>query len=216
MKKILISILLFTAMFTAVQSFAQLSFGVKGSFNMYNLSSKDNDGKKIESSMIPAFDAGAFVEIPIAPEFYFRPELYFATKGAKSKNQTPESKINLSYIVLPLNFLYKSDLSGGKVFIGIGPYLALGVGGKISSGSNDYKIKFKNDVTMNDLETSLYYKPIDFGANLIAGYEFKNKISLAINTSLGLTNIESKVDGKQADSSTKNNGFGLTIGYQFN
>lgn len=216
MKKILISILLFTAMFTAVQAFAQLSFGVKGSFNMYNLSSKDNDGKKIESSMIPAFDAGAFVEIPIVPEFYFRPELYFATKGAKSKNETPESKINLSYIVLPLNFLYKSDLSGGKVFIGIGPYLALGVGGKISSGSNDYKIKFKNDVTMNDLETTLYYKPIDFGANLIAGYEFKNKISLAINTSLGLTNIESKVDGKQTDSSTKNNGFGLTIGYRFN
>ncbi len=216
MKKILISILLFTAMFTAVQAFAQLSFGVKGAFNMYNLSSKDNDGKKIESSMIPAFDAGAFVEIPIVPEFYFRPELYFATKGAKSKNQTPESKINLSYIVLPLNFLYKSDLSGGKVFIGIGPYLALGVGGKISSGSNDYKIKFKNDVTMNDLETTLYYKPLDFGANLIAGYEFKNNISLAINTSLGLTNIESKVDGKQADSSTKNNGFGLTIGYRLN
>jgi hypothetical protein len=216
MKKILISILLFTAMFTAVQAFAQLSFGVKGAFNMYNLSSKDNDGKKIESSMIPAFDAGAFVEIPIVPEFYFRPELYFATKGAKSKNETPESKINLSYIVLPLNFLYKSDLSGGKVIIGIGPYLAFGVGGKISSGSNDDKIKFKNDVTMNDLETTLYYKPIDFGANLIAGYEFKNKISLAINTSLGLTNIESKVDGKQADSSTKNNGFGLTIGYRFN
>lgn len=214
MKKILISILLFMAILTAMQSFAQTSFGVKGSFNMYNLSVKDADGKKIESSMIPAFDAGVFAEVPISPEFYFRPELYFATKGAKSKNETPESKIHLSYIVLPLEFLYKGDLSGGKVFIGIGPYIALGVGGKFSSGSSDFDIKFKNDIKLNDAENALYYKPIDFGGNLMAGYEFKNKLSFAINTSLGLTNIESKIEGKQPDSSTKNVGFGLTLAYR--
>lgn len=215
MKKILISIILFTAIFTAVQSFAQASFGVKGSFNMYNLSAKDTDGKKIETSMIPAFDLGVFAEIPIVPEFYFRPELYFATKGAKSKNESPESKVHLSYIVLPLDFMYKGDLSGGKVFIGIGPYIAIGVGGKGTIGSSDYDIKFKNDITMNDAENAVYYKPLDFGGNLMAGYEFSNKFSFAINTSLGFANINSKIDGKKPESSTKNIGFGLTLGYRF-
>ncbi|MFN8134841.1 MAG: porin family protein [Bacteroidales bacterium] len=215
MKKILISILLFTAMITAVQTFAQISFGVKGSFNMYNLSAKDADDKKIETSMIPAFDAGVFAEIPIVPEFYFRPELYFATKGGKSKNETPESQVHLSYLVLPLDFLYKGDLSGGKVFIGIGPYIALGVGGKVTIGSSSYDIKFKNDVKLNDAENAMYYKPMDFGGNLMAGYEFKNKFSFAINTSLGLTNIDSKIEGEKPESSTKNVGFGLTLGYRF-
>lgn len=215
MKKILILTLLITAILTAVQSFAQTSFGIKGSFNMYNVSAKDVEGDKIESSMIPAFDAGVYAEIPIVPEFYFRPELLFATKGAKSKDEDPEVTQHLSYIVLPLDFLYKGDLSGGKVFIGIGPYIALGVGGKITSGSLSYDIKFKNDVALNDMEDAVYYKPLDFGGNLMAGYEFKNKFSFAINTSLGITNIESKVEGKQPESSTKNIGFGLTLGYRF-
>lgn len=215
MKRILISILLVTAVFAALQSFAQTSFGVKGSFNMYNLSVKDTDGEKIELKMIPAFDAGVFAEIPIVPEFYFRPELYFATKGAKSKNESSGIKVNLSYVVLPLDFLYKGDLSGGKVFIGIGPYIALGVGGKLSSGSESIDIKFKNDLSAEDMGNAMYYKPLDFGGNLMAGYEFKNKFSFAINTTLGFTNIEPKIEGNAPESSTKNIGFGLTLGYRF-
>jgi hypothetical protein len=216
MKKIFVTTILFTTLFASVHSFAQVTFGVKGSFNMYNMTVKDIDNKKVETKMIPAFDGGVFAELPIVDEFYFRPELLYAAKGAKSKDASPEVTSHLSYLVLPLEFLYKGDLSGGKIFLGIGPYLAMGIGGKVSYGSTDYDIKFKNDVSITDADsTVVHYKPIDFGGIIIAGYEFGNGFSFAINASLGLSNIESKFDGKQLDSSTKNNGFGLTLGYRF-
>jgi len=115
-----------------------------------------------------------------------------------------------------LDFLYKGSLSGGKILLGIGPYVGFGIGGKIKSSSSSIDIKFKNDVSTSDIENAVYYKPIDFGGNMMAGYEFANKLSFALNVFLGLSNIEPKIDGKQYDSSTKNNGFGLTFGYRFN
>ena len=189
MKKIVSLSWLLAAMLIAGSAFAQASFGVKGSFNMFNLAQKDADGDKIENKMIPAFDAGVFAEIPLADEFALRPELLFATKGAKTKST--DVKIPLSYVELPILFLYKGGLSNGKVLLGFGPYVGFGVAGD----------KFKDDI----------FKPFDFGGKIMAGYEFGSGISMAINASNGLVDIE-KAD---LDSSTKNVGFGLTLGYRF-
>ncbi|HPT32110.1 MAG TPA: outer membrane beta-barrel protein, partial [Prolixibacteraceae bacterium] len=95
------------------------------------MAQKNASGTKVENTMIPKFDAGLFYEASIAPEFYLRPELNFAAKGAKMKG-TSESKIQVNYLEVPVMFLYKGALSGGNVMLGFGPYLGLGVGGKTS------------------------------------------------------------------------------------
>jgi hypothetical protein len=214
MKKLIFITMLLAAMLATSFSFAQVSFGVKGSLNMFNLAMKDSDGKKVESKMIPAFDLGAYAEIPLVDEFYIRPELIYAAKGAKSKDLQPEYTVHTSWIELPVLFLYKGAFASDKVLLGFGPYLAMGVGGKVKSDIEDIDVKFKNDVSESD-SVALYYKPIDFGAKIMAGYELSNGLSFAINASLGLSNIEPKYSGKTTDAITKNVGFGLTLAYRF-
>lgn len=207
-------IALAVALFAGVTGTFAQGFGVKGSFNFFNLTQENTSGSKIENKMIPTFDAGLFFEIPVAPEFYLRPELLFAQKGAKNDNKLLDFTAKLSYVELPVLFLYKGGLGNNHILLGFGPYVAMGVGGNVESKLIDMKVKFKNDISdAGDL--AFYYKPIDFGGKVMAGYEFGNGLSVALNASLGLIDIEPKVSGKDLDSFTKNNGFGLTLGYRF-
>lgn len=207
-------IALAVALFAGVTGTFAQGFGVKGSFNFFNLTQENSSGSKIENKMIPTFDAGIFYEISVAPEFYLRPELLFAQKGAKNDNKLLDFTAKLSYVELPVLFLYKGGLGNNHILLGFGPYVAKGVGGSVESKLIDGDVKFKNDITDAE-DLALYCKPIDFGGKVMAGYEFGNGLSFALNASLGLIDIEPKVSGKDLESFTKNNGFGLTVGYRF-
>lgn len=213
MKKLIIIPVMAALLFVAADSFAQ-GFGVKGSFNMFNLSEKDAQGDKVENKMLPVFDAGVFYEFGIAPEFYIRPELLFAQKGGQYEGVN-ETKARISYLEVPVLFLYKGGLGDSHVLLGFGPYLSYGLMGKVKSDAAEVDVKFKSDVSATDALSALYVKPFDFGAKLMAGYEFNGGLSLALNASYGMSNIEPKVAGNTLDSSTKNVGFGLTLGYRF-
>ena len=78
----------------------------------------------------------------------------------------------------------------------------------------DVDVKFKNEIT-DASDLAIHYKPIDFGGKVMAGYEFGSGLSVALNASLGLIDIEPKVAVQDLDSFTKNNGFGLSLGYRF-
>ena len=187
--------------------FAQenISFGIRAGVNFQNLTGKYYTGNKYSDKLIAGINAGANVEIPVATDFYLQPGLLFSTKGAKAKGT--DSKINISYIELPVNFLYKSALGDGKLIIGFGPYAALAVAGKYKVGSTKTNIQFGND--LGDI------KRFDAGANFLAGYEFSSKLSFQLNTGLGLLNLANREEG-DSKSSLKNVGFGISAGYRFN
>mgnify|MGYP001596195738 CR=1 FL=1 len=122
MKKKLI--VLSAAFFLAAAALqAQVVFGLLGGVNFQNLNGKDNNGDKLENDMIIGFHAGANVQIPIAPEFYFQPGLLFTTKGAKNSYGSLTGTFKLSYIELPLNMVYKALLGKGNIMLGFGPYI---------------------------------------------------------------------------------------------
>jgi hypothetical protein len=141
----------------------------------------------------------------------------FSTKGAKMKiTGFDDAKINLSYVEIPINLLYKPTLGDGKLLLGFGPYIGIAVAGKVKQGSNDMDLKFKNDLsTAEAASTTGYLKRMDFGGNLLAGYELSSKISFQLNAQLGMSNLEPKVNGKKSDAKTKNTGFGISVGYRF-
>ncbi len=218
MKKITFVTVLLIALMAANNTFAQ-GFGVKGSFNMFNMTITDDEDDKTDTGMIPTFDAGVFAEFEVAPEFFLRPELLYAGKGTKltDSEADPKPKMKLSYVELPILFLYKGGLGNSKVLLGFGPYLAYGIGGKYTWGENhSYDVKFKGDVKSTDnAEETLYMAPLDFGAKIMAGFELAAGLQVALDASLGLANITPKYDGEKSDSSIKNVGFGLTLGYRF-
>ena len=200
------------------------SFGVRAGVNFQNINGKDASGDKLENDLVARFHGGVQADIPIAPEFYFQPGLLFSTKGAKSEmvvlEQTVTSNLNIYYLELPLNFLYKPVLGNGHLLLGLGPYVAYGVGGKIKFESGDITdtedVKFKNEVSLPEAAEDFYLKPFDAGANLFFGYQFANGLFFQLNTQLGLVNINPEFeDVPDDDTAFKNTGFGLSAGYSF-
>jgi hypothetical protein len=208
---------------------AQIGFGILGGVNFQNINGKDNNGNKLQNGLLTGFHAGVNVNIPVAPDFYFQPGLLFSVKGAKNDFFSPPTKASgdlvtttkLSYIEMPLNLLYRPQLGEGYIFLGFGPYIAFGIGGKENSefGSISYKrdVKFKNTVTnLADLLGNAYYRPLDAGANIFFGYELSMGVFLQLNAQLGLLKINPEYSwAADSKASYKNTGYGLSIGYRF-
>ncbi len=200
---------------------SKTSIAILGGVNFQNLNGNDASGDKRDNELLTGFHAGINAQIPVAPEFYFQPGLMFSTKGAKMTEGDLSGTFKLSYIELPLNFVYKAALGSGYFFLGFGPYVAYGVGGKATyeggSVSVDTDIEFKNEVESGDPLTTTYVKPFDAGANLFFGYELPTGLFLQLNTQLGLLDIEpedNRITGND-ESTLKNTGFGLSLGYRF-
>jgi hypothetical protein len=196
------------------------TFGIRAGINFQNINGKDDDGDKLENKLALKWHAGVNAEIPIATDFYVQPGLMYITKGAKSEENAlgESSKLNLGYLELPVNLLYKPTLGTGKLLLGFGPYLAYGIGGKLHLDDSDEEIdvKFKSKVESGDPVDKYYVKPFDAGANFLVGYEFAQKFSAQLNAQLGLVNINSKRDGlPDDDSRSANTGFGISVGYRF-
>ena len=201
------------------------TFGIRGGVNFQNINGKDQDGNKLSNDLVTRFNFGVNAEIPVGPDFYFQPGLLFTTKGAKNEQvilgENVISTVRLSYLELPLNLIYKPALGTGHLLLGFGPYIGLGVGGEVKYEegglSEQQDVKFKNKVMATDADDVAYFKPLDAGANLLAGYEFNNKLSFQLNAQLGLTKINPEYEGSVDDkSSFKNTGFGVSLGYRFN
>lgn len=214
MKKKILTAFVFMAMVT-VAAFGQ-GFGVRAGFNMQNI--KMELGEEFDSKLKPSFNAGLFYEIGVAPDFYFQPNLLFSLKGANDVEE--EVEVSVSYVELPLHFLYKPQLGTGRIIVGFGPYFAYGISGKIKGDGDDLDIKFKGDLDEEDaeefLEETFFMKGLDAGADIFFGYEFPFQVSVQLNAQLGLINLFPKVDGEEVDDTNlKHVGFGLSLGYRF-
>jgi hypothetical protein len=111
----------------------------------------------------------------------------------------------------------------GKLLLGIGPYIAFGIGGKVSNADGkEMDIEFTKEVSAANYSAATsqglfpYFKRFDAGGNLLVGYEFSNNFSFQLNAQLGMININSEIkDVSSDDTKFKNTGFGLSVGYRF-
>ena len=210
---------------------AQIGFGLLGGVNFQNINGKESNGDKLENGLLAGFHAGVNANIPVAPDFYFQPGLLFSVKGAKNNflnisvkasDDDYNTTTKISYIEIPLSFLYRPQVGNGHILLGFGPYVAFGVGGsqKFESGTRAYeqKIAFSNEITESeffDLENA-YFRRFDAGANIFFGYEIPMGVFLQLNAQLGMLKINPAHTWDTGDeTSYKNTGFGLSIGYRF-
>ena len=214
---------------SSVVSAQGISFGIRAGVNMQNINGKDMGGDKLTNKLIPGFNAGINVEIPVAPEFYVQPGLLFSTKGAQTSEVNGSliegtSKLHLSYVELPINFLFKPALGSGHMVLGFGPYVAYGVGGKFNidgklgpiSYNEDLDVVYQNKVVVGDAVDKVYVRPFDEGANFIIGYETGMGLSAQLNAQLGLLEMIPDYEGLDMKKATqKNTGFGISLGYRF-
>jgi hypothetical protein len=208
---------------------AQTAIGVKAGVNFSNVMVKDENGNKETTQSTPGLLLGATVDILISGNFYIQPALLYTDRGFKQKTggyygMANNFSVDVSYFQLPVNFLYKPKLGGGKLILGAGPYIGYGTGGTWKSDNpiiigdivtdNRGKVIFKNDFKDGEFGNYLYGKPIDYGANFLAGYEFFHKLSIQLDTQTGLANLQSEFSGVKRNGSIRNIGFGFSVGYK--
>jgi hypothetical protein len=216
MKKQLLSVLIFFSVISFVNG-QGIRPGILGGINIQNLNGQNPSGNKLKNDMIIGYHAGVNVLIPIAPEIYFEPGLMFAMKGADVNDILVNVKYHINYLELPLNIVYRGQLGNDFVLLGLGPYVGYAVGGNLLLGNDvKRKLEFRNVIQPGDPLLVPYLKRFDAGANIYAGYEMDTGIFFRLDAQLGLVNInpdDRRTSG--AESTFKNTGFGLSVGYRF-
>ncbi len=180
---------------------------------------------------------GAIAEIGLGNGLSLRPELNFIQKGGKiSKYETINvfgatlstnytESIALGYLELAPNLVYNLKAGSGKFFVGVGPDLAFGLGGKYkfnslitstaagSSSISDYenkKIKFdgKKATDLAEADDDYHLKALDFGINVLAGYKMRDGAFISAGYTTGLSNFD-----PNDQQTAKNSGFNIKIGF---
>ena len=188
------------------------TIGLTGGINWNNINGKTASGSNLDNQLKTGFNGGLNLEIPIGTNFYLQPGVEYRQKGTELNNG---DKITIGYVDVPVNLVYKSVLGTGSVLLGFGPYIGMGIHGKKNyTDKTEKEIIFTN--TYSATEAFDYqFKKIDAGANFMAGYEFRNKLSASVKAQLGLIDInpESNIEGDLTR--YRNTGFGLSMGYRF-
>lgn len=175
-------------LFFSAYGFSQgTTFGLKGGFNLSNLSLEGND----DSNLKPGFHAGGFAEIPLSGSFAIMPEVQFSTKGTKWERDLLTQKVklqaNLNYIEMPVSFVY---YLARDFDFQLGPYVGflMDANYKVVSGADSRTtvIDYKMDKDV--------YNSTDFGIQ--GGMRFHlNPIFLGFGYKYGLSQVAKEGTG---------------------
>jgi len=226
MKKVLlISIALFAFIIT---SNAQVSFGPKVGLNLSNIST--NDKTIDDKEMKIGAQVGVAADFAFGDAISLQTGLLFSQKGLKipsGDSDVDETTVfNVNYLDIPIHAVYGLDLGGNKLQFFAGPYVGVGLSGKIKfkgddvpDEMDDWTIGFTNDVT-EDFEDDYPMKRLDYGLDFGAGFMISN-IQIQAQYSLGLANLvptwdgETLVNADDEDLKNKNGVISFSVAYFF-
>jgi len=227
MKRVL---LLFIVMIFVFHSKAQVSMGLRSGYTAANLDVTSETGSDEQHTTFHGWHLDLVINVPVYEGLYFQPIVRYITKGTGYGGERPVkpelsgayiptgSKLQLNYLEVPLNFVYKFPLAKGKITAGLGPYIAAGLKGRyhyniVQNGRNvtsdSKQVQFSRRANDNLAVVRMY--PWDAGANFALGYEFNNGIMLGANYSLGMTDTD-----RSNLTSSKNRYLAFSVGFLFN
>ncbi len=210
MKKILFSALLALGLMSAVSTASAQSdlldalppykIGVVAGLNVSHFAeSPYNDGKLgFHIGVNALFDASELLN-----NTYFRTQLLLNRKGAKVNDDV---KFRTVYLELPVRYGYAYAINGDwTVMAETGPYLALGLGGRVrwEEGSNDVSCKFFTNEYLGDDDPNNF----DFGWGLHFGALFQQHHELSAGWDWGFVKLN--------DVYGSNRNFMISYGYYF-
>ena len=128
----------------------------------------------IFTTVKPGANAGVTVNLALGKDFFVRPGVMFSMKGAHYANSRYD---NLNYLEFPILMAYKERVGHNMaVDFQTGPYLSVGLGGKINKKAENFDWP-----SFADGE----YRRFDFGWNFGMGLDI-NKFTIGIAYDCGL------------------------------
>ena len=200
MKKFLLTAVL--GMF-ALAGFSQVKWDAKVGMSMTNQTG-DMDG-----DMKIGYNVGVGMDYAFSEDWSLQSGLNFTGKGAKDEGV----KVKMNYVELPILAAYKFALGENMKFVvNAGPYLAVGLGGKMTVDGEDggsVKLFSKEDGAEEAL-----MKRFDLGIQYGIGLEVGEHYLVNLTGQNGFINpLNDKVWGEEL--STKNMAFSISVGYRF-
>jgi len=199
-----------------------VTFGVKAGLNASTLSKADqyDNDQKIK----PGFNAGVFVNIPVAEKFSIQPEILFNQVGSKTEERDEfyinsdryrrevNYKKTLNYITVPVMLQYNIL---PQLYVEAGPEFGFLLGGKDKGDITMTRNSGNTTVT----ETSNFsgkivkdlYSTFNFGIGIGAGYYFTQNFGVTARFTAGVTDIYKHNSGD----AIRNNVFQVGVAYKF-
>jgi len=204
MKRTFITSTLILILFVASAQKPQI--GILAGATLSNFKDKP-ESEELTADSKMGYTAGLIANFGVAEKFTLQSGLHFVQKGSKAKGSiggsTVSGKLISNWLEVPLNFMYNT----ANFFVGAGPSLSFGVGGKweveFEGEKESGKVRFGNTEDDN-------MKGFDFGLNIVAGYQFNNGLFVAANFNQGFSNL---VPSDIGEGSMKSHYVGLRLGY---
>ena len=213
MNKIFTLIILSCLLISLNASAQKARLGIKSGVNVA-WQSRSLEG--FEASPVVAMHVTAFTEAQLSKHLFVQPGISLQGKGVSTEAADPNgsnSRVNMMYLEIPINLLYKWTLPNlHKLMIGGGPYAALGLNGKERDGSAN---------VFRGVAGTDGYGNTDFGLNLIAGTELSSRVSLSLQQSIGLDNVSpaghmfSGPADQPSKADIRNRVSSVSVGYRF-
>ncbi|MGZ3754604.1 MAG: outer membrane beta-barrel protein [Mucilaginibacter sp.] len=232
-KTLFLSILTSLTSYTFAQS---VKFGVSVGLNestfheSNNTVTTGNSSSKEFTTNLTGFHIGAFLEFAMK-QFAIQPGLMYTTKGSNVQDSNYQSgvagysnslsnqKETLNYLEVPVNVLYYIPVKKmGRLFIGAGPYYALGIAGNINGStvsSNTISGTTTNITTIDNGKINYgnsygEIKNPDYGINTQFGLATKNGVKFGIGYGFGLSDLST-----DNTSTLKNQVLSFSLSYLF-
>lgn len=206
MKKLMKLTLVLIVSASTTTIYAQ-KFGVVAGLNLANM--HDKDESEIGTTSKVGFHVGGTIELPINDNFSFASGAIFSTKGFKydmsedymGMHMSAELTANMMYIDIPLTAKGSWDITRNmKVYGLLGPYCAIGVGGKMES---NFSFMGQSESASEDIPWGTDgLSRFDMGFTAGTGVSF-NAVSVGVSYQYGLMN------------DLQNRLLSFSVGYQF-
>jgi len=184
----------------------RVAFAGGVTFSSYKL---ESNGASSTGDLKPGLTCGVLVDVPLGKNLFIQPAANWTQRGTLHKEKIGNSAYRLEIITneveMPVNLVYKFN----GFFAGTGISLATVMEGHL-------RAKIDDEVTKKDMDfdnsKTANLRSFDIGANLVAGYELRSGLYVALNFTQGLRNLQPP---NGDDAIVKCHYFGIRIGYLF-
>lgn len=205
-------------------------FGAKTGLNLSSASVNDANASKFKAG----YHVGVTVEYELPRDFLIQSGLFFSTKGSKQEDLNGSGYVggkpdfthtfNQLYLEIPIFGAYRMGISDKiNLVLGVGPYLAYGIGGKTKQKLNSgVWADGKTEIEWDTFGDGVYdnnrdwlkgesLNRFDFGGGFKADLEY-SKYTFGVGLTSSIINI-SKKEG-YSDSKYRNVNVSISLGYK--
>lgn len=200
------SVLVLTAILSLAAGSAnaqKVTGGVKANANMSNFIISDIGD--LQSKMRVGGSLGGFMNVPFSDNFSMQPELLLNMNFSEFRNAGVKGDFSHWGLELPVYFLGKVDAGADKAYLGVGPYVGLGLSAQNKVGGTKYDLYDKAEAG------NMLMRRFDFGFGALLTYEFDFGMFISGSYKIGIINaLESDSRGKMFPQMVS-----VGVGYKF-